>query len=173
MSSRSKAGTAAALVLALLLAAATASASDKIITIDMRYADTPGLDDGNTGVVPADSAMDFTAAWTAFSWQANAPNLCPLWRVLPLDSETAAMTCSGAAHCCSFAGVAPGSEGWNDTFFLYSGAYGVNDAALVSAKAVYADYQFGEQTYSDIAFSDWGTLTALFTSGSSGVSYSV
>ena len=129
-------------VLAGVLAAATDSAAaDRNISLRLAYGESPGMDTDNDGVETSTSAIDFTASSTSFSWDVNKTNLCTLWRVLPLQSESVLLACNGATHCCNFAGLVPYGENWNDTFYLYKGLFGVTDAALVSAKAVYVDYK--------------------------------
>lgn len=160
--------------LAVIAAATSESESTqqgKAIITNLTYGQTPGFDGDDNGVANSDSVIDFSVSQTSFSWQVNETNLCTLWRVLPLQAQaqaqagTAALVCYGAAHCCSLADLAPKSEKWNETFYLYSGAHNVTDSAIVSAKAVYADYRLsGINPYYDIVHSDWGTLTALFTS---------
>jgi PKD repeat protein len=161
-------GIAMLLLVITLSSVALSLASDGTITIGIGYANSPGIDENNDGIESFEGAIDFTAESTQFSWQANESNLCTLWRILPDNSSTATLVCYGASHCCNFADLGSSAESWSDIFYLFPGAYGVASRADISAKVVYVDYQIvlGNIT-SDIQFSDWATLYAEFTNGSS------
>ncbi|MBN2454497.1 PKD domain-containing protein [Candidatus Woesearchaeota archaeon] len=169
-SGKSVLGIAAITILFVLsLAVMIYSEEEKSIGISLTYGDNPGFDDNNDGAETPDSAVDFSVSQTEFSWEVNESNLCTLWSVLPIEDDTAVVTCYGAAHCCNFIDLSPALDAWDETFYLFNGSYGVRSSALVSAKVVYVDYNI-EELLAEILYSDWDTLTAEF--GQGGIAFS-
>jgi PKD repeat protein len=160
---RAAIGIIALLLIAALLSVAFSMAADHTIGLSLGYGNSPGIDTDNNGIESAASAIDFQAN-AQFSWTANESNFCMLWRVLPDGANTATLVCYGASHCCNFADLTSSAGEWNETFYLFPGAYNVASRAEVSAKALYVDYQISpDNLYSDIQFSEWSTLSAEFT----------
>jgi len=136
--------------------------SDAEIILDLNYADESEFDTDNDGIETREGIIDFKVD-AEFNWEVNDNNLCTIWETYSVDNKTSIKICYGAETCCNFAGLESNSEKWNEIFYSYYQRYGATENNEISAQVVYADYNTSEENlYSDIYYSNWQTLNAVF-----------
>ena len=102
-----------------------------------------------------------------FSWDVNESYLATRWDIHSLYDKQRTIICYGAVDTCNFVDLSPTMPYWNEAFYLYYGRYGATLNNTVSAQVIYANYSLDEEDlYSDIVYSDWSTLPAIFLNDS-------
>ncbi|MBI2664486.1 hypothetical protein HYX10_04045 [Candidatus Woesearchaeota archaeon] len=134
--------------------------AEKAINISLQYNSGTLFDADNDGTEFNNSAIDFTVANTNFSWDAG--KLCTQWIIRPDESDAATALCFGERDCCALLDVAPESSSWDDMLAISPGLYGTEANNTVSSRVISANYSLSGEIYSEIIYSDFSSLSAVF-----------
>ncbi|MBD3313412.1 hypothetical protein GF345_03135, partial [Candidatus Woesearchaeota archaeon] len=144
----------------------------KQISIDLVYMTGTDYDIDNDGIETANGVIDFTIEDTGFNWEADDSGLCTRWATI--NSDTATLVCHGNPDCCALFSLvpAPGME-WDSAFELFQGRYSAGQENEVRAQVIYANYSLEgtDDSYFDIAYSEWAGLTAEFIEETASVNF--
>ena len=137
--------------------------ANKSITINLQYNSGTAYDNDDNGLETANGIIDFTVENSNFNWDAKKENLCTRWNTYSIEDDKLTTVCYGGAKCCSFIGLIPKRENWNDIFYATYGQYGASLNNIISAQIIYVDYSLSvEEPFAEIFYSSWQNLTSTF-----------
>src|SRR3989338_8024312 len=114
---------------------------DKIknsINLVLEYKNGTLHDEDDDGIESIYKAVDITVEKTNFRWDADESNLCTRWEVYNENEEKATTVCYGSGNCCSYLGLIPKRENWNDVYYASYGNDGTGSRNIISAQVIYA-----------------------------------
>jgi hypothetical protein len=145
---------------------ATVDNISNAIGIILEYNDDSFYDTNNNGMESISGVIDLTVENTKFNFNVSEKNLCTKWNTLSLDTGESTTVCYGGRRCCSFIGLSPLRETWDEVFYSTYGLHGATLNNIVSSQVIYVDYSLSlENPYSEIYYSSWTNLTARFRDG--------
>lgn len=139
--------------------------TDALIGLNLEYRHGTPYDTDNDGIENLTGTIDFTAENTKFRYSPNLDweKLCTRWNVYSVESEQSTTICYGDENCCNFVSLIPARSSWKEPFYLTYGLYSTSYDNIVSAQVMHVDYNItSENPYSEIYYSDWGNLPAVF-----------
>jgi PKD repeat protein len=117
----------------------------------------------NDGITDQNSAIDFTIKNSSLNENVNYEYLCTRWEVYAIEFEESTTVCYGNENCCNFVSLVPTRSNWNEDFYLTFGLYGASESNVVSAQIIHVNYNLDvENPYTDIYYSNWKSLSAIF-----------
>ena len=144
----------------------TITSSNKTISLELEYKTGSIYDVDDNGIETKTGIVDLSVEETGFNWAADESKLCTRWDVYSAEEEASTQVCYGSAQCCNFIGMQPSRANWSEEYYSYYGQHGATENNVISAQVAYVDYSLDiENPYSDIAYSEWRNLSALFYTG--------
>ncbi len=136
---------------------------EKTITISLAYNSGTIFDADDDGTESVNGIIDFTVENSGFSWQVDESLICTKLETYNINTSESTTVCYGNSDCCSFVGLAPTRDRWNDVFYSSYGRYGAGLNNLISAQIIYYNVSLNvEQPYADIITSSLSTLDAKY-----------
>jgi len=108
------------------------------INLVLEYKSGTLHDEDNDGIESIYKAVDLAVEKTNFSWDADESKLCTRWEVYDENEEKATTVCYGSGNCCSYLGLIPKRENWNDVYYASYGNDGTGSRNIISAQVIYA-----------------------------------
>src|SRR3989338_2007533 len=143
------------------------SLQQKAILAALSYVSDSPYDTNDDGVEAMNGVIDFSVADTAFTFDADPSKLCTKWKITSLDTQEETSICNGAAKCCAFLNLESSSEEWNATYYSTYNKHSATEENVISTQVVYYDVNLSaENLRAEVIFSEWGNLTAKYTSSS-------
>ena len=151
----------------LSLSYAIAQSDDNFLALDLQFGNGP-YDTDNNGIETTAGAIDYTVANISLAENLNQSNLCTRWDIYSIDNDATSTVCYGSEQCCNFMSYVPTRSNWSEPFVLTYNMYGSTNNNLVSAQVAYINYNISEQNpFSEIYYSNWDSLPAVFNEESS------
>src|SRR3989344_3846490 len=136
---------------------------ERKITISLEYGSGANYDAENDGTESISGIIDLTVENTGFNWDANQENLCTRWETYSVENAESTFVCYGSQKCCQFVDLLATRPQWNEPFYSAYGTYGASFNNVVSAQALYVDYDLAAaEPFAEIYYSDAAKLNANY-----------
>ena len=143
------------------------SQKDKTISLKLGYNPKSSYDIDNDGLENLMGVIDFSIN-SGFNWNVDKGKLCTRWEIYSIDYDRLTTICYGNDNCCKFIDLAPSRSNWSDILYLTYGMHGASENNIISTQVIYVDYDLStEKPYSDVYYSKWSSLSAIFKDGNS------
>ncbi|MBU0980578.1 MAG: hypothetical protein KJ709_07250, partial [Nanoarchaeota archaeon] len=126
------------------------------ITVWLTYNPGTRWDSDDNGYEHDTGIIDFTVADTTFDFEAEEDGLCTRWQITSEDSEETSFICYGSERCCSFLGLEPSGDTWDEPYNCFLGRHGATESNTVEAQVVYVG------SLGEVENSTWQELGATF-----------
>lgn len=140
------------------------------INISLNYNAESSYDSDNDGKEKLNGVIDFSVGNTAFNWNVDKSKLCTRWEIYSIDHNRLNAICYGNEGCCKFISLASSRSNWNEALYFAYGMHDASESNVVGAQVIYVDYNLSaEKPYSNIYYSKWESLPALFKEDSNSI----
>ncbi len=145
-----------------------AQVSNGTLQLELSYDSMPDLDPDNNGIESTQGIIDISANVENIS-SFNQSNLCTIWDIYSIDSQSSQSACYGNTQCCTVLGFLNARDQWNESLLLSYGLFNSTQKNIVSAQVNYIEYSLGQNPFSIIYVSNWDSLNATFLSNGFGI----
>lgn len=136
---------------------------DRSIYLNLQYKSWTDYDPDNDGIETLKGVIDFTVENTRFNEEVNEEKLCTRWEIYSVENEVVTTLCYGNEKCCNFVSLIPTRTSWKEPLYLTYGLYGASYNNIVSSQVIHVDYNTSlDNPYSNIYYSNWDSLSAIF-----------